>query len=76
MIVFNLKCANGHIFEEWFRSSSDYEDRRDAHDIACPTCGDHTVEKAVMAPRLGSSAPSEPACAATCPHGPGCPHMH
>jgi hypothetical protein len=29
MIVFNLKCAEGHAFEEWFASSAEYEARSD-----------------------------------------------
>lgn len=55
MIVFDLKCGAGHIFEAWFGSSGDYEDQRARGLIQCPICGDGEIGKAVMAPRLGSS---------------------
>ena len=72
MIVFDLKCTHGHVFEEWFASSRAYEDLAAAHDIACPTCGDRDVGKALNAPRIngGAAAPAPatspcglPACA-------------
>lgn len=52
MIVFDLKCGAGHVFEAWFGSSGDYEDQRARGLMACPLCGDTTVGKAVMAPNL------------------------
>lgn len=52
MISFDLKCAGGHVFEIWFRSSADYESQRNARQIMCPTCGEQQVEKAVMAPAV------------------------
>jgi len=55
MILFALRCAHGHEFEAWFRDSDVFEAQQDAAEIACPCCGDTSVEKAVMAPRLGSS---------------------
>jgi hypothetical protein len=55
MILFALRCAHGHEFEGWFRDSSGFEAQQEAGGIACPHCGDTTVEKAVMAPRLGRS---------------------
>lgn len=55
MIVFDLKCAQAHVFEAWFGSSADYEDQRGRSLIACPICGDEEIGKAVMAPRLGST---------------------
>jgi hypothetical protein len=74
MIVFSLKCANGHVFDEWFRSSAEYEARRADLDLACPTCGDHAVEKAIMAPRVNSGASPEPACAGGCASAGACPY--
>ena len=73
MIVFDLKCAGqGHVFEAWFGSSTDYEDQKARGLLTCPLCGDADVTKAVMAPAIGAkgnsrteivpapSAPSEP----------------
>src|SRR5205085_6223035 len=37
-----------------------FESQRKAGEIACPECGDITVEKAVMAPRLGRSRETSP----------------
>lgn len=59
MIVFDLKCATGHVFEAWFGSSADYEDQRGRRLIACPMCGVTEIGKAVMAPRLGSGVVEE-----------------
>jgi hypothetical protein len=52
MIVFDLKCGAGHVFEAWFGSSGDYEDQRARGLLACPLCGDAEVAKAVMAPNV------------------------
>jgi hypothetical protein len=55
MILFALRCAHGHEFEGWFRDSNGFEAQQGAAEIACPHCGDTSVEKAVMAPRLARS---------------------
>jgi hypothetical protein len=54
MISFDLKCARGHVFEVWFRSSADYETQHMSGQIFCPSCGAPEVEKAVMAPAVGA----------------------
>lgn len=54
MIVFDLKCAGGHVFEAWFGSSAAYAEQRAAGLVACPVCGAAEVEKAVMAPNVGA----------------------
>lgn len=59
MIVFDLACGGGHVFEAWFGSSGDYEDQRARGLVSCPICGAADVEKAVMAPNVapkGNSA--------------------
>ena len=55
MIVFDLSCRNGHVFEAWFRDGANFEAQRKARKIACPDCGDHRVKKAPMAPRIGAA---------------------
>lgn len=52
MIVFDLRCANAHVFEAWFGSSADYEDQKGRGLLACPLCGDVEIGKAVMAPAV------------------------
>lgn len=54
MIVFDLKCGGGHVFEAWFGSSADYESQRERALIACPMCGDGAIDKAVMAPNVAA----------------------
>lgn len=55
MIVFDLACAGGHVFEAWFGSRDDYESQRARGLVSCPVCGDGAVEKAPMAPRLAGT---------------------
>ena len=52
MILYDLRCRKGHVFEAWFRDSAAYDDQAEAGEVACPTCGTKKVEKAPMAPRL------------------------
>jgi len=62
MIVFDLRCGGGHVFEAWFGSSAAYEDQRAAGQVCCPLCGDDAVVKAMMAPSIGAkgNARSDP----------------
>jgi hypothetical protein len=52
MIVFDLKCSDGHVFEAWFNSSSAFENQQQKGLVACPMCGDTEISKAVMAPNV------------------------
>ncbi len=54
MIVFDLKCTGGHVFETWFGSTADYDAQRERGLVECPICGDGNVEKAVMAPAVAA----------------------
>lgn len=60
MILFTLRCAEGHEFEGWFRDGEGFEVQQEAGEIACPQCGDNRVEKAVMAPSIGRSRKGMP----------------
>ncbi|EWY42767.1 hypothetical protein N825_02630 [Skermanella stibiiresistens SB22] len=55
MILFDLKCRTGHVFEAWFRNGDAYEAQASAREIACPICGDVEIVKAPMAPRIAKS---------------------
>ncbi|HTO81253.1 MAG TPA: DUF1178 family protein [Methylomirabilota bacterium] len=55
MILFDLRCGKGHVFEAWFRNNATFEAQSKAKEIACPTCNNRAVEKAPMAPRIGKS---------------------
>ncbi|PAX06685.1 DUF1178 family protein [Sphingomonas lenta] len=54
MIVFDLRCANEHVFEAWFGSSAAYDRQREAGQVRCPLCDSADVGKAVMAPNVAA----------------------
>ncbi|MBU4318220.1 MAG: DUF1178 family protein [Proteobacteria bacterium] len=45
MIVFDLKCGNGHTFEGWFDDNKAFLQQKKKGLIACPVCNDGAVEK-------------------------------
>jgi hypothetical protein len=60
VIRYALRCAAGHEFEGWFRSSAAFGDEAAA--LTCPICGDSSIEKAIMAPSVmqRGTPPAEP----------------
>ena len=38
MMVFDLRCANGHMFEGWFQNTKDFEDQCKKKLVSCPLC--------------------------------------
>lgn len=66
MIVFDLCCGAGdHRFEAWFASSESFADQQARGLINCPICGDDSVRKAVMAPRISAKSNQRTAIAPT-----------
>ncbi|MBL8669411.1 MAG: DUF1178 family protein [Alphaproteobacteria bacterium] len=61
MIKYALRCAKGHEFEGWFKSSDSFDSQARRGVVTCPSCGAKKVEKAVMAPRIGGSRTDVPA---------------
>ncbi|MBX9863437.1 MAG: DUF1178 family protein [Hyphomicrobium sp.] len=61
MIKFSLVCGEGHEFEGWFQSGAAYEAQSAASQVACPHCGSHAVDKAIMAPAVAKRVAAEPA---------------
>lgn len=61
MIVFDLRCGSGHVFEAWFGSSADYDDQCARGLVSCPICGAGEVEKAPMAPAVPKKGGGETA---------------
>ncbi|SDY77031.1 DUF1178 family protein [Citreimonas salinaria] len=55
MIRYSLKCADGHVFDSWFQSAAAYDSLQRAGHVSCAVCGDATVDKAPMAPRVSSA---------------------
>ncbi len=60
MKVLNLRCHQGHGFEGWFGSESDFQDQSDRGLIECPMCGDKAVSRLPSAPRLNLSGARAP----------------
>lgn len=60
MIVFDLHCDQGHRFEGWFGSSSDFEDQQSRGLVSCPECGSVHVSKAPMAPAVPAKSNTRP----------------
>ncbi len=52
MIVFDLRCGGGHVFEAWFGSGADHDAQAARGLLACPLCDDTDVTKAAMAPAV------------------------
>ena len=56
MILFELRCSQGHEFEAWFRDGATYDHQAAAAAISCAVCGDASVTKALMAPAVTTGA--------------------
>lgn len=61
MILYTLRCAHDHHFEQWFDNSGDFDAKKTAGELVCPECGERQVDKAIMAPNVGRSAAAAPA---------------
>ncbi|MBL4602472.1 MAG: DUF1178 family protein [Emcibacteraceae bacterium] len=56
MILFDIKCSGGHIFEAWFQNNEAYE-KQSANDLVeCPLCGCTKISKSLMAPNISLSS--------------------
>lgn len=56
MISFTLRCVQDHEFDGWFRSGEDFDTQKGAGAVTCPHCGSTDVEKALMAPNVGTKS--------------------
>jgi hypothetical protein len=56
MKVFDLRCANHHVFEGWFASEADFLHQKSLGLLTCPMCEDPDVTKMLSAPRLNLGA--------------------
>lgn len=73
MIRYALRCADGHEFESWFRSSAAFDELASSGLLSCAVCGGAKVEKALMAPSLGAAAVGGPAPGAADAPAPAAP---
>lgn len=49
MIVFDLRCSNGHCFEGWFRDIESFNEQNSEGMIICPLCKDTNITR-VLSP--------------------------
>jgi hypothetical protein len=52
MIHYQVQCSKGHGFDGWFRDSAAFEAQAERGLVECPTCGDSSVRRALMAPAV------------------------
>lgn len=45
MIAYDLRCAQGHVFEGWFEDSQAFENQKKKNLISCPFCNDVSIIK-------------------------------
>lgn len=61
MIRYTLSCGKGHGFESWFQNADAFEALAGSGQLACPVCGDTTVEKGLMVPAVTPARKAEAA---------------
>lgn len=45
MIIFDLICRQGHVFEGWFDSGDAFDRQKERHLVTCPVCEDAEVAR-------------------------------
>jgi hypothetical protein len=69
MILYTLRCDEGHEFESWFNSSASFEKQAARNLLECPHCGSAKVDRALMTPNVPRKGriTAEPASPAPAP---------
>jgi hypothetical protein len=47
MIVFDLECSQGHVFEGWFDSLESFEEQNLKDLVNCPSCNDSQIKRVI-----------------------------
>ena len=55
MILYSLKCDQGHTFDSWFDGAQAFDKLAKANMLSCSVCGSSKVERAIMAPQVATS---------------------
>ena len=61
MIVFDLECINGHVFEGWFDDRDDLNRQQEQGLLQCPVCDTFSVSPKLSAVAIRTSASIGPA---------------
>ena len=56
MILYELKCNNGHQFDAWFKDGNSFDKQAKRGEVECPVCSDIGIHKAPMAPAVATSS--------------------
>ncbi|MFT3856367.1 MAG: DUF1178 family protein [Aquabacterium sp.] len=56
MLVVDLNCERGHVFEGWFASGDELQSQQARGLLSCPVCGSHEVVRRPSAARLNVSS--------------------
>ena len=59
MIIYQLACGQGHLFEGWFASAEACEKQVADGLLECPTCASSDITRLPSAPHVHTSSPSE-----------------
>ena len=59
MIVYDIACERGHVFEGWFADKAAFDAQRDAGQIPCTHCASIKVERTLSVPRIGAKSNSD-----------------
>jgi hypothetical protein len=52
VIVFDLECVEGHLFEGWFNDLESFEDQKKNGLIDCPYCGNTDIRRVLSPVRV------------------------
>ncbi len=58
MIVFDLECSKGHVFEAWFNNTQSFEEQQAKKMINCPYCNSTSVRKVISPVAMKTSSPT------------------
>lgn len=59
MILFDIKCSGGHVFEAWFQNNDAFENQIENDLVECPLCGCTKISKSLMAPNISAKETSK-----------------
>ncbi|RJF87964.1 DUF1178 family protein [Oleomonas cavernae] len=59
MIVYDLSCAQAHVFEAWFKDSATFEKQQKQGKVACPVCGSAKIVRGPQATNIATGVSRE-----------------
>ncbi len=59
MIVFDLRCSRGHVFEGWFQNGQSFEEQNTKKLVSCPVCSDLSIGRVISPVTTRTSSKEE-----------------